>query len=65
MQVNISEKQLKKAVKESIREMLSEHDSMLRDVLKEAIEDIAIGYAIEQGDKGKFVDEKEIMELLR
>ncbi len=64
MEIRISEKQLKKAIKKTICEMLVGRNGLFKEALEEAIEDVAMGYAIQEGDKGKFVKEKEIAELL-
>ena len=65
MSLNISENELKKLIKEAIISTLSERSDLLEDAVSEAILDMKLGLAIEEGDTGEYADEKQISSLLR
>lgn len=56
--------EIKHQVKEALIEFFSEENSLLRDVVSELMEDIALGKAIEAGDVGDYVEEDLIFALL-
>lgn len=55
-----SESQLKDAMKAAIVELLEERSDLLRDVLAEAIEDIALARAIQEGEGSGLVPREEV-----
>jgi len=55
---------LKEAFKEAIREVVFENRELLHDVLMEAMEDVAMLHAIEEGEHSETIDNKMILDLL-
>lgn len=55
---------LKEAFKEAIREVVFENRELLHDVLMEAMEDVAMIHAIEEGKASEAVEKKVILDLL-
>ena len=62
--MTVSEQQLKEAVKTGILEVLEERSDLIRDIVEEALEDIAMSKAIEEGENSGLVTRDEVMELL-
>lgn len=60
----ISKSELKELIKEALISALDERSDLLRDAVSEAILDMKLGLAIEQGDTGEHVPESEIMSKL-
>ncbi|WP_435549907.1 hypothetical protein [Desulfobacterium sp. N47] len=60
----ISKTELKKIVKEAIISVLTERKDLLEDAVSEAILDMKLGLAIEEGDTGEYVSESEILSKL-
>jgi hypothetical protein len=63
--INISEKELKELIKEAIISTLTERSDLLENAVSEAILDMKLGLAIEEGDTGEYADEKEILSQLK
>ena len=61
---NISRSELKELMKEAMVSVLSERSDLLADAVSDAILDMKLGLAIEEGDTGEFVPETEILEKL-
>jgi hypothetical protein len=57
-------KDLKKIMKEAMVSVLTERKDILEDAVSEAILDIMLGSAIEEGDTGEYVPEDEILSKL-
>ena len=57
-------KALKKALKEALAETLHEQRELLRDVFVEALEDLALVEAIQEGQKSKPATRAEIRRIL-
>ena len=55
---------LKEAFKDAIREIVFENKEFLHEILVEAMEDVAMSHAIEEGEKSAAVDPKVIYDLL-
>jgi hypothetical protein len=55
---------LKEALKSAIEEILEERKDFVREVLQEALEDIALGRAIEEGEQSKIVNPDEVFNAL-
>lgn len=51
----IDEAKLKEALKSAIVEILEERKDLVREVLEEALEDIALARAVEEGEQSKLV----------
>ena len=60
----ISKSELKKLMKEAIISVLTERRDLLEDAVSEAILDMKLGLAIEEGDTGEYVPESEIFSKL-
>ena len=60
----ISKKELKKLMKEAVISVLTERKDLLEDAVSEAILDMKLGLAIEEGDTGEYVSEAEILSKL-
>ena len=62
--LNISEDQLKELIKEAIINTLTERSDLLENAVTEAILDMKLGLAIEEGDTGEYADESQIISHL-
>jgi hypothetical protein len=60
----IDEAKLKEALKSAIVEILEERKDLVREVLEEALEDIALARAIEEGEQSKLVTRDEVFNAL-
>jgi hypothetical protein len=56
--INISKSELKKIIKETFVDVLSNRKDLIGDAVLEVIEDIGLGRAIEEGKTGEYVDVK-------
>lgn len=61
---DISKSELKELMKEALISVLMERKDLLEDAVSEAILDMKLGLAMEEGDKGEYVSESEIMSKL-
>ena len=64
MQTDIDESRLKQVFKEALLETLAERKFLFRDLIIEAMEDIALNRAISEGEKTETVSKKEIFNIL-
>ncbi|MDA8403270.1 MAG: hypothetical protein M0Z56_03610 [Desulfobacteraceae bacterium] len=64
MQTEINESILKQAVKSAILEMLDEKRSIFQDIITEALEDIALSHAIDEGRDSGTASRQEIFNIL-
>ena len=60
----IDEAKLKEALKSAIVEILEERKDLVREVLEEALEDIALARAVEAGEQSKLVTRDEVFNAL-
>ena len=60
----ISKAELKELVKEAIVSVLTERTDLFENAVSEAILDMKLGLAIEEGDTGEYVPESEILDKL-
>lgn len=60
----ISKTELKKLMKGAIISALTERKDLLEDAVSEAILDLKLGLAIEEGDTGEYVTEESIISKL-
>jgi hypothetical protein len=60
---NMTESELEKLIKRAIISTLTERSDLLENAVTEAILDMKLGLAIEEGDTGEYVDEKQISSL--
>jgi hypothetical protein len=63
--LNMSESELEQLIKRAIISTLTERSDLLENAVTEAILDMKLGLAIEEGDTGEYVDEKQISSLLK
>lgn len=63
--LNITEPELEKLIKRAIISTLTERSDLLKNAVAEAILDMKLGMAIEEGDTGEYVDEEQISSLLK
>ena len=60
----ISRTELRELMKEAFVSVLAERKDLLEDAVSEAIWDMKLGVAIEEGDTGEYVTEKIILSKL-
>jgi histone H3/H4 len=60
----LDEAQLKELLKSAIVEILEERKDLIRELLEEALEDIALARAIEEGEHSGQVSRDEVFEIL-
>jgi hypothetical protein len=64
MSATIDEEKLKEILKSAFVEALEEQRELVRDIVEEALEDIALARAIEQGLGSKSVSRDEVFAIL-
>jgi hypothetical protein len=65
MEGSISDDRIKELFKSAILEVLEERGDLLREALAEAIEDIALVRAIEDGENTEAITRDEVFTLLK
>jgi lipoate-protein ligase B len=60
----VSRNELKKLMREAFIDVLTDRKDLIEDAVIEAIEDIGLGIAMEEGRTGEYVDENEFMAKL-
>jgi hypothetical protein len=63
-QASIEEDRLKELLKTAIVEVLEERRELVRDVFEEALEDVALVRAIEDGGQSPLISRDEVFKLL-
>ena len=63
--LDISKNELREIIKETIISTLTERSDLLENAVAEAILDMKLGLAIEEGDTGEYSDEERILSLLK
>ncbi len=58
------EAKLKEALKAAIVEILEERKDLVREVLEEALQDVALSRAIEEGERSELVTRDEVLNAL-
>ena len=61
---NISKRELRELMKEALISVLTERKDLLEDAVSEAILDMKLGLAMEEGDTGEYVPESEVISKL-
>lgn len=64
METSMSDDRIKELFKSAILEVLEERSDLLREALAEAIEDLALVRAIEEGEGAETVSRDEVFTLL-
>ncbi len=62
--VNIDETRIKTLFKEALVEVIEENQELVSSILIEALEDIGLSRAIQEGEKSKTVSRDEIFKVL-
>jgi hypothetical protein len=60
----VEERRLKGLVKTAVAEVLSERQDLLRDALRESLEDMAIMRAVQIGEKSPLISRKKVFRRL-
>lgn len=63
--MNISEQELKELLKSAIVEVFEERGDLLRDIVEEAFEEMALARAIEEGEKTKLIKREQVFNILK
>lgn len=62
--MTITEQQLKEVVKTAIVEVLEERSELIRNIVEEALEDIGMSKAIQEGEASELATRDEVFNLL-
>jgi lipoate-protein ligase B len=62
--IAISRNELKKLMRETFIDVLTNRKDLVEDAVIEALEDIGLGIAMEEGRTGEYIDEKEFTRKL-
>ena len=62
--ITISRRELKKIMKETFVDVLTSRRDLIEDAVIEALEDVGLARAMEDGRTGEYVDAKEFMKKL-
>ena len=65
MEVTIAEERLKEVLKMAVVEVLEERADLLREIVEEALEDLAFTRAIEEGENSESVGRDHVFSLLK
>jgi len=63
-EVTLEDERLKRIFKTALLEVLEERKDLLRDVIEETLDDIALARAIEAGQRTEEVSRNEVLSLL-
>ncbi len=63
-QANLDEERMKKLFKEALVELCDERQDLLRELVADALEDVALAHAIREGAGDKSVNRKEVFDVL-
>jgi hypothetical protein len=64
MEVTIAEDRLKEVLKAAVVEVLEERRDLVREIVEEALEDLALARAIEEGESSEVVGRDHVFGLL-
>jgi len=64
METSINQDQLKDLIKAALAEALEERRDLLHEVVEEALEDVALVRAIEEGESTDLIGREEVLKLL-
>lgn len=62
--ITINRKELKKIIRETFEDVLSDSKDLISEALLEAMEDIGLAKAMERGKTGQYIDTAEFKENL-
>ena len=64
MELSVQDKHTKQLIKAALIEMLVEHKDIMVKIVREAMEDYALGQAIEEGIEDDLVSREDIFKIL-
>jgi DNA polymerase III alpha subunit len=64
METSINRDQLKDLIKAAVTEALEEQRALIHEAVEEALEDVALARAIEEGEGTELIDRQEVFKLL-
>jgi hypothetical protein len=64
MKAVLEEKQIKRLIKQAVAEAMEDQQSLIRETVESALEDLALARAIEEGRRTKNVSRDRIFKLL-
>lgn len=64
MDVTIAEDRLKEVLKAAVVEVLEERGDLVREIVEQALEDLALARAIEEGESSEVVGRDQVFGLL-
>lgn len=64
MELSINQEELKNIIKTALVEVFEERQDLLHDAIEDAIEDVALAHAIEEGEGTELVKREEVFRLL-
>ena len=64
MESSINQDQLKDLIKAALVEVLEERQDLLQEVIAQALEDMALTRAIEEGESSELIKREEVFNLL-
>ncbi|OGL42248.1 MAG: hypothetical protein A2161_06820 [Candidatus Schekmanbacteria bacterium RBG_13_48_7] len=64
MELQMNQAQLKELLKATLIEVLEERGDLISDLIEEALEDVALARAIEEGERTNVVNRNEVFKLL-
>lgn len=62
--ITISANELKELMRETFIDVLTERRDLIEDAVVEAIEDIGLGIAIEEGRTGEYIDNQKFLKKI-
>lgn len=65
MESSINQEDLKNIIKTALVEVFEERQDLLHDAIEDAIEDVALAHAIEEGEGTELVKREEVFRLLK
>ncbi|OGV99764.1 MAG: hypothetical protein A2Z59_00655 [Nitrospinae bacterium RIFCSPLOWO2_02_39_17] len=65
MESSINQEDLKNIIKTALVEVFEEHQDLLHNAIEDAIEDVALAHAIEEGEETELVKREEVFKLLK
>ena len=64
MEASINQNQLKDIIKAALVEVLEEQQDLLQEAIAQALEDMALARAIEEGESSELIGREEVFNLL-
>lgn len=64
METSINRDQLKDLIKAAVAEALEERRDLLHEIVEEALEDVALARAIEEGESTELIERAEVFDIL-